>query len=92
MMKRIMLSCRDVSRLLSAQREKSLGLKERLALKIHLMFCVFCRRYARQLHWVDNAFHTLGHQKNPPHMNDAAKARIRDMLKDATSRNIDDSN
>ena len=87
MMKRMMLSCRDAARLLSAQHEQSLGFKERWALKMHLFFCVSCRRYARQLHWMDSAFRLLRQRKNAPQMDDAAKARIRDTLKDVVSRN-----
>lgn len=44
-----MLSCKEVSLLLSQAQERRLGLRERLALKLHLMLCSGCARFSRQL-------------------------------------------
>lgn len=44
-----MLSCRDVTNRSDEFMDKSLGLKQRLAVVLHLLICVHCRRYLRQL-------------------------------------------
>lgn len=47
-----MLSCRDVSTLLSQSRERDLGFWERLNLKMHLAMCKGCRNFRRQLDFI----------------------------------------
>ncbi|GIX22662.1 MAG: hypothetical protein KatS3mg121_1445 [Gammaproteobacteria bacterium] len=44
-----MLSCEETSRLLSEARERRLGWRQRLALRLHLALCSGCRRFGRQL-------------------------------------------
>lgn len=44
-----MLNCKEVSRLLSEAQDRSLGLGERVPLRLHLTMCVGCRNYQRQL-------------------------------------------
>jgi hypothetical protein len=50
-----MLSCRDVSKLLSQARESRLGLWERLGLELHLMMCKGCSNFRRQLDFISAA-------------------------------------
>ena len=83
MMKRLMLTCRDASRLLSKGQEQTLRLRERWALKIHMFFCVSCRHYARQLRWMDQAFHLVADRWGTYHMSADARERIRATLKKA---------
>ena len=47
-----MLSCRQVSILLSQAQERSLGWRERLALEFHLMLCDGCINFRRQLEFI----------------------------------------
>ena len=82
-MKRLMLTCRDTSRLLSKGQEQSLRFREQWALKMHLFFCVSCRRYARQLRWMDQAFHLIAGKWGAYHMSAEARERIRATLKKA---------
>lgn len=86
MMKHIMPSCSDIARLLSAGCERPLSFRERVALRVHVFFCVSCRRYASHLRWMKGAFRLLHHRENAFSLNDAARARIRDTLKNAASR------
>lgn len=44
-----MLSCREATELLSQGQERRLGLRERLGLRLHLMFCAGCTNFRRQL-------------------------------------------
>lgn len=47
-----MLSCREVSKLLSEARERRLGLWERISLKLHLMMCDGCNNFRKQLDFI----------------------------------------
>jgi len=44
-----MLSCKEVSRLLSQGEDRRLTLAERLKLRLHLRVCTACVRFARQI-------------------------------------------
>jgi len=44
-----MLSCKDVTRLLSEAMDRSLPLGKRIGVRFHLLICAFCARYGRQL-------------------------------------------
>ena len=44
-----MLSCKDVTRLLSESMDHSLPLGKRVGVRLHLLICKFCARYERQL-------------------------------------------
>jgi hypothetical protein len=44
-----MLSCKDVTRLLSEAMDHSLPLGKRIGVRLHILMCKFCARYERQL-------------------------------------------
>jgi hypothetical protein len=44
-----MLSCKDVTRLLSEAMDRSLPLGKRIGVRFHLLVCKYCARYERQL-------------------------------------------
>ena len=44
-----MLSCKDVTKLLSESMDRSLPLGKRVGVRLHLLICKFCARYERQL-------------------------------------------
>ena len=44
-----MLSCKDVTKLLSESMDRSLPLGKRIGVRLHLLICKFCARYKRQL-------------------------------------------
>ena len=44
-----MLSCRDVTRLVSESMDRSLPFGVRVGVRLHLLICRFCERYRRQL-------------------------------------------
>lgn len=45
----IMRNCREVARLLSQAEEMRLSWRERWAVCMHRLFCMYCRRYGRQI-------------------------------------------
>ena len=44
-----MLSCKDVTQLISRSMDASLPIGKRIGLRIHLLMCRFCARYEKQL-------------------------------------------
>ena len=51
-----MLSCKDVSKLLSDRLDRQLGLMERVRLRMHLVMCTGCSRVERQPGFLREAF------------------------------------
>lgn len=43
-----MLTCRDISKLVSESLDRDLPLRFRVELRLHLMMCGFCRAYKKQ--------------------------------------------
>lgn len=54
-----MLSCRQATELMSQANERSLGLRERLGLRLHLLFCAGCAEFQRQLAFMSRSFARL---------------------------------
>lgn len=50
-----MLSCKEVSMLLSQAQERRLGLWEQLGLRLHLTLCSGCAHFSRQLVFLRSA-------------------------------------
>ncbi len=44
-----MLSCKEVTRLISESMDRELPFGQRMALRMHLFMCKFCSRYRRQM-------------------------------------------
>ena len=44
-----MLNCRETTQLLSESQERRLSLREKTALRLHLMICSGCRRCQQQM-------------------------------------------
>jgi hypothetical protein len=43
-----MLNCHDIAKLISRSLDERLSWKQRLAIRVHLLYCKFCRRFAKQ--------------------------------------------
>lgn len=50
-----MLNCKDASHLQSQSYERSLGARELIGLKLHLLICKGCRAFAQQLKLIRQA-------------------------------------
>lgn len=44
-----MLTCKQASQFISQSLDRPLTLRERLALKLHLFICKYCKRFSQQL-------------------------------------------
>ncbi len=81
-----MLSCKDVTRLLSESMDRSLPLGKRIGVRLHLLICKFCLRYERQLLLIRETARCLAAIEEPPVLtagellSTEAKERIRKSL------------
>jgi len=66
-----MLNCRQATRLISQPLDAKLPWHRRLQMKVHLLYCVWCRRYAAQLKFLRRATREL-----PPEALDAAPQKL----------------
>jgi len=81
-----MLNCREVSRLVSKSMDARLPLHQRLAVRLHLLYCVWCRRYVEQIHFLRKAAHGLTGDANDassPKLSEEAKEQMRKRLEEA---------
>lgn len=60
-----MLSCREATRLLSERCERPLDLRERAALRLHLMVCSGCSRFGRQVDVMRGALRSFRDRDEP---------------------------
>jgi predicted anti-sigma-YlaC factor YlaD len=56
----MMLSCKEVSRLVSQGLDRRLGLVERLRLRVHLALCDGCTNFSEQMAFLRKALRELG--------------------------------
>ena len=47
--RKVVLNCRESTRLLSEAQERELNVKERVALRFHTLICSSCRRFGRHM-------------------------------------------
>jgi hypothetical protein len=55
----MMLSCKEVTRLVSQGLDRRLGFGERLRLRVHLLICDGCTNFSRQVAFLRRAIHRL---------------------------------
>jgi hypothetical protein len=72
-----MLSCKDVTRLLSESMDRSLPLGKRIGVRFHLLICKFCLRYERQLLLIRETARRLAATEGIPGETLSAEARER---------------
>jgi hypothetical protein len=86
-----MINCRQTTRLISQSMDAKLPWSRRLAMKLHLLYCVWCRRYATQLKVLRNAAKQLPDPETEPthKVSDEARrrmcARLNEALKEPPS-------
>jgi len=84
-----MLSCKDVTRLISESMDHSLPLGKRIGVRLHLLICKFCARYERQLILIRETFRRLAATVESPGgsfgetLSEEAKGRIKKTLVDS---------
>ena len=76
-----MLSCREITALLSKESLTKLSLKEKIELRLHLMMCKLCARYAKQIKFISRVFKMLPEQSEQEEgLSSEAKLRIKQKL------------
>lgn len=55
-----MLTCKEATRLVSESLDRELSFRQRFGLRVHLLLCHFCRRYKRQLLFLQSLMQTYG--------------------------------
>jgi hypothetical protein len=50
-----MLSCRETTQLISESLERKLPIRQRMAVRAHLLMCRFCSRFRKQLIFMEKA-------------------------------------
>lgn len=81
-----MLNCRQVTQLVSQSMDTRLRWHERAVVRLHLLYCVWCRRYASQIRFLRKAARELADgadQQAPEKLPSEARAKIRDRLRQA---------
>ena len=54
-----MLNCRQITRLISQSMDATLPWPRRVAIRLHLLYCLGCRRYAAQVRFLRRASQAL---------------------------------
>ena len=87
-----MLTCREVTRLVSRSMQAKLSWPQRLRMRIHLLYCVWCRRYATQIQFLRKATGELANEtddspkaKLSPEAKHQIRARLQEALKEPPS-------
>jgi len=79
---RLLLSCKDTSRLISDAMDRALPFHIRIRMRLHLLICALCQRYQQQLSLVRNVLRSSGAKLDDADRSEAlslspeAKARI----------------
>jgi hypothetical protein len=73
--------CREASRLQSHALDRRLSWLQRLGLRIHLLYCLWCRRYGRQILFVKKTAQGIDREPDVPPLSKGAKARMRLVLR-----------
>ena len=82
-----MLSCKDVTQLISRSMDASLPIGEWIGVRIHLLMCKFCARYERQLLLIRETLRRLVAEESPHErpaaetLSEQAKDRIKKSLR-----------
>jgi len=72
--------CHDITRLISESLDRPLPLRTRLAIKVHLLICVWCERYRKQLGFLGRALKScpeLGAEKMRGGLSPEARTRLK---------------
>ncbi len=84
-----MLNCRQITRLVSQSMDTKLSWPKRWAVRLHLLYCVWCRRYAAQLQFLRQAaeapavdFEAVASDKLPAEAREQIRRRLHEALRD----------
>lgn len=78
-----MLDCKQASQIISQSLDRNLTLRERFALKLHLLVCAYCKRFSQQMQTLRVAIKQMTASIENDHkieIPSAAKTRIADLV------------
>lgn len=80
-----MLTCKEVTKLVSKSLDQDLPLGKRIAVRIHLMMCKYCARFKKQMMFLHRMAKELSEKAeyeypDMPPLSDDARRRIKDRL------------
>ena len=84
-----MLTCKEVTQKVSQSLDRQLTLRERLSVRMHLLFCYACRRFVKQLSLLTTAVQgaiSRDRLHDDGKLADTARQRIRQRLQDAIGK------
>ncbi len=80
-----MMSCKDISSLISLGQDQKLSMQERIMVRLHLFFCEACSRFNTQIHFIDEAMNLYiknksDGEKTQDILSGEARRRLREAL------------
>lgn len=75
-------SCKDVAALVSQSLDTRLALRRRIGVRLHLLMCVYCRRYERELRWLRQALDRVRRDAAAGRLDESARKRIERELRE----------
>jgi hypothetical protein len=90
-LRRLLLECRDISKLITRSVDEPLSFFERLRVYWHLLTCRFCRRFEKQIFWLHDIFRSSSDPDLPISsdkrcLSEGARERIKETLKRNTEK------
>ncbi|MCK4564165.1 MAG: zf-HC2 domain-containing protein [Verrucomicrobia bacterium] len=76
-----MLTCKEVSKLVSESLEHPLPFRQRMGVRLHLMMCSMCRAYQKQTLLLRAAMRTYARHEPSEPLSEQARQRIKNALK-----------
>lgn len=81
-----MLTCKEISKLVSDSLDRKLPVRQRIGVRFHLMMCSMCRAYEKQTHLLRKMMHSYARLKDgntaSEHLSEQARQRIKKALSD----------
>lgn len=79
-----MLTCKEVSKLVSESLDRQLPAHQRIAVRLHLMMCSLCRAYEKQTLQLKSILRTYARRSPLEHLSEEASQRIKKAIKNET--------
>lgn len=76
-----MLTCKDVSKLVSESFDRELSIRQRVGVQFHLMMCSLCRTFQKQTLQLREVMRTCARRAPPAQLSKEAGQRIKNALK-----------
>jgi hypothetical protein len=88
-----MLTCKEITFLISQSLDRELPLLQRVMMRFHLLYCIACRRYRRQVRFLRTAMSRYATRSEKTEgesmasLSSEARQRMKDALENSTTEN-----